>query len=133
MADLHVVYIEDHPASLTIMQLLLRDVIGVEHVTLLESTDSLEGQFAKLDCPIDLILSDLNVYPIDGFEVCAWLRSQDTFQNIPIIGVTASVSPADMRRMQEVGFSGVITKPLSHTTFPVLFKRIMDGEAVWED
>ena len=133
MDDLHVIYIEDHPASRRIMQLLLQDAIGVGCVTLLESTQDLATQLSEVAQPIDLVLTDLHLYPIDGFEVCRLLRSMEMFRDLPIIGVTASVSPTEMRQMQEIGFNGVITKPISHITFPLLFQRIIDGEAVWED
>jgi len=132
-ATLHILYIEDHPASRKVMELILTDIMGFETVTMLDTTENLSQQIEQLVPPISLVFTDLNINPIDGYSVCRILRSHEAYRTIPIVGVTASLSPTEMRRMKDVGFSGVITKPLNHSTFPMTVQRLLSGEVVWED
>jgi CheY-like chemotaxis protein len=58
----------------------------------------------------DLILLDLNMPGMDGFDVLAWLRHQEQFQEIPVLIFSSSEDPADMRRARELGAAGHIVK-----------------------
>lgn len=125
-------YIEDHRASRRVMELLLVEVMGYPHLTLVEDTHDIVRRLEALHTSFDVIFLDVNLKPYDGYAVCAMLRANPCFRQAKIVGLTASASPADMRRMQESGFDGAIGKPLSHDTFPEQLERILAGQAVWE-
>ena len=125
-------YIEDHRASRRVMELLLVEVMGFQHLTLVEDTQDILPRLEALHTSFDVIFLDVNLKPHDGYAVCAMLRANVCFQRAKIVGLTASASPSDMRRMQESGFDGAIGKPLSHDTFPEQLERILAGEPVWE-
>lgn len=62
---------------------------------------------------IDLFLVDIEMPNINGIELTKWIRSQERFDNIPIIAVTASVF-AEMKKMYlEIGFDNILEKPFS--------------------
>src|SRR4051812_47718580 len=65
----------------------------------------------QVDRP-DVILMDVNMSWIDGFELCRSVRKSEQFQQIPIIFVTGRSSPSDRRRGLEAGASDYFTKPV---------------------
>jgi len=65
---------------------------------------------------IDLILLDVNMPDMDGYEVCKILKSKEATEDIPIIFVTANASSEDEERGFELGGVDYITKPFKPTT-----------------
>lgn len=60
----------------------------------------------------DLILMDVNMSWIDGFELCRSVRKNPQFKDIPIIFVSGRTSPADIRKGREAGADDYFTKPV---------------------
>ncbi len=77
---------------------------------------------AKLHHP-DLILMDLSLPDIDGWEAVGHLRKMSEFRATPIIAVTAHIAPFDEERAMAVGCTAHIGKPFSGK---VLLQRIAD-------
>jgi two-component system sensor histidine kinase BarA len=127
-----ILYVEDHPASRRVMELLLVDVMGFNQLTLVGDTNDIIQNLEAMHKHFDVIFLDVNLQPHDGYAVCTMLRTHEQFRNAKIVGLTASVTPAEMRKMQAVGFDGVIAKPLSHATFPEQLEHILAGEPLWE-
>lgn len=125
-------YIEDHAGNRRVMKLLLTDVLGYSNLTMLEHSENLIQNLEALNTAIDVIFLDLNLKPIDGYGVHELLREHTVFRHARIVAVTASATPADIRKMQEAGFDGVIAKPLSYDTFPDQLRMILAGQPVWE-
>ncbi len=132
MTQPQILYIEDHPASRRVMQLLLLDLLDYTELTLLEDTQSVIQRLEMSGKAFDIIFLDLNLRPHDGYATCTLLRAHSQFGHARIICLTAEASPTEMRKMRDTGFDGMIGKPLSHTTFPEQIERILAGEAVWE-
>jgi two-component system, cell cycle response regulator DivK len=65
---------------------------------------------AKLHLP-DLILMDLSLPDINGWEAVAYLRKMPEFRTTPIIAVTAHVSPVETERAMAIGCTAHIGKP----------------------
>lgn len=61
----------------------------------------------------DLILLDLNMLGIDGYELCRIIRNNSIFQNTPIIFVTGNKGIVDKVKAKLVGASGYLTKPFT--------------------
>jgi CheY-like chemotaxis protein len=59
----------------------------------------------------NLILLDLSMPILDGFEVHRRLRSRPELDDIPIVALTALAMPADAEKVHAAGFDGYITKP----------------------
>ena len=60
----------------------------------------------------DLIILDIHMPGLDGFEVIEKLRREKNFTGTPIIALTASAMMGDRERAMEAGFTGYITKPI---------------------
>ncbi|MEL7245279.1 MAG: response regulator, partial [Cyanobacteria bacterium J06573_2] len=64
-------------------------------------------------CETDLILLDLNMEGIDGYELCRIIRNNSKFKNTPIVMVTGSKGFVDKVKARLVGASGYLTKPFT--------------------
>lgn len=60
----------------------------------------------------DLVLLDLNMPRLNGFDVLAARAQDEALRRIPFVVLTSSSNPADMRRARELGCDSYVTKPL---------------------
>ena len=70
-------------------------------------------QIARSDSPPDLILLDIMMPEISGYEVCTQLKADPATHHIPIIFLTALSSAEDERKGLELGAEDYVTKPIS--------------------
>jgi len=74
---------------------------GEEGVELLESSD------------VSVVLMDIQLPGISGFEALARIRASEALRNIKVVAVTASVMDTDRRRILDAGFDGYVPKPVN--------------------
>jgi PAS domain S-box-containing protein len=86
------------------------EMAGYKIVTAQDGVDGLEQ--AKLTRP-DLILMDIQMPRMDGFETTQKLRNDPQFRNIPIIALTALAMPNDRQRCLDAGMDDYISKPVN--------------------
>ena len=65
--------------------------------------------------PFDLIISDIGMPEMNGYELATTLRSYADYQNIPIVAVTGYSEYDDRGRALEAGFNAHLTKPIDPT------------------
>ncbi len=73
--------------------------------------------------PPALVLLDLHMPGMDGFETAARLRALPGLDTVPVIAVTANVSPVVRSRLERAGFADCITKPVDTEAFPAILRR----------
>ena len=61
---------------------------------------------------VDLILMDLRMPIMDGYEAVSLIKSNDKLKNIPVIALTASVMGKDLEKVSKYGFDGYLRKPV---------------------
>jgi CheY-like chemotaxis protein len=104
-----VLYIEDNPVNSTLMEAMLDVLPGVQ---LLCADTAAQGlAMAERERP-RLILLDIQMPDLDGFEVLARLRTNPATQAIPVIAVTGQAGPQDIARGRHAGFAAYLAKPL---------------------
>jgi two-component system, cell cycle response regulator DivK len=126
-----ILYVEDDRPSREIMQLLVEDVMGISHLSIFEDSYGFLERAKTISPKPDIILLDIHVPPMSGFEMLMLLRTDSHFATTPIVALTASVMNEEVARLRQAGFNGVIPKPLNMDNFPTLLERIMQGEEVW--
>ena len=109
----HILIIEDDPPSLALAQYLLH---CAGHRTA-AACDGPRGVEAALRDAPDLILCDLQLPHLNGFEVLARLRADRRWRRVPLIAVTASSMIGDREKVLKSGFDGYISKPIVPEAF----------------
>ena len=71
-----------------------------------------------------LILMDLKMPRIDGFEFLAWLRREEELRMIPVVVLSSSNLPHDVRRAYELGANSFIVKLQDHTELPQMLQTL---------
>lgn len=125
-----ILYVEDDPGSRDIMKVLLREIMGLSHVTIFEDSTNFVNRIQQLESEPDVVLLDIHVAPSNGFEMLELLRQQIKPET-PIIALTASVMNEEVHTLKTAGFNGVIAKPIDIDIFPDQLARILRGEALW--
>lgn len=74
----------------------------------------------------DLVLLDIMLPEIDGFEVCRRIKSNSKTKHIPVVMLTAKKSREDMARGEQVGADWYITKPFKSAMVIETIQRFID-------
>ncbi|HDQ06805.1 MAG TPA: response regulator [Candidatus Bathyarchaeota archaeon] len=86
-----------------------------------------EGKFK--DVPTSgLVILDLNMPKVDGFEVLKTIKGDDKLKSIPIIVLTSSSRPEDIERAYKLGCNSFIVKPVSFEDF---VEAVMEIKRYW--
>ena len=72
----------------------------------------------------DLILCDLRMPGMDGYELLATIRNDPRLARVPVIAVSALGSPADFMKTWEAGFAGHLVKPVDSETMTAQLERV---------
>jgi CheY-like chemotaxis protein len=107
-------YVEDNPAN---MKLVVQIIARHPDISLLTAVNGNSGvEIARASVP-DVILMDINLPDIDGFEALKILRADPATAHIPIIALSANAMPREIERGQQAGFFRYITKPIKVDEF----------------
>jgi CheY-like chemotaxis protein len=119
-----ILHIEDDQFS----RLLVRRILEREGYTVLEAEDGLSGIQVAQDQVPDLILMDIHIPGLDGYETATKLKSVPALANTAIVALTASQVPGDRERSLISGCDGYITKPIQAATFIPQVRAFLEGK-----
>jgi len=117
-----VLYVEDNPANLKLVEQIVSRHPDIE--LLMAPSGSLGLDLARSHRP-DLLLLDIHLPDIDGFQVLARLRADTLTRDMPVVAVTAQAMPDDVKRVMAAGFDGYMAKPLDLPRFDALLERLL--------
>ena len=121
-----VLYIEDNPSNLKLVAQLLGQR---KHIHMLTThLPELGIELAKSRKP-DLILLDINMPGMNGYELLKALKADGNLKDIPVIALTANAMPRDAARVIAAGFSAYLTKPINVAEFFGTVDRYLSGDA----
>lgn len=119
-----VLYVEDDPSSATLVQ----RVLAAEGYKVVVADNGFTAiEVAQRSNPV-IILMDINLGGLDGYEVTTRLRSVSSLQNVPIVAVTAATTRGDRERALIAGCDGYISKPIDVDTFPDQVSAFLGGK-----
>ncbi|QQS04984.1 MAG: PAS domain S-box protein [Fibrobacterota bacterium] len=107
-------YVEDNPANLSLVEQLVARRPELRLVTAV--TGNLGIELARAKRP-ELILMDINLPDISGFEALRILRQDPSTSHIPIVAISANAMPHDIARGLKAGFFLYLTKPIKIAEF----------------
>jgi len=121
-----ILIVEDNQDSRELVVKILKNK-GYQTVEAVDGEEALEKVIT--DRP-SLILLDISIPKIDGYEVARRLKSQEDFRDIPIVALTAHAMKGDREKFIASGFEGYISKPINIHELPEQVKAYMRGK--WE-
>ena len=108
-----VLVVDDDPKN----RKLLRDLLGVKGYAVVEAMNGREGvKQAQATLP-DLILLDMQMPVMDGFDAVRMLKGNEKTKSIPIWALTSYAMAGDEKKVRAVGCDSYITKPIDTRDF----------------
>ena len=133
-SDIHsvtkILLVEDSPGDVRLMEEALQESQEPTHLSVVRDGEEAlaflrqQGDYASAVRP-DLILLDLNLPKKDGFQVLAEIRQDAQLKDIPVIVMTSSANPLDVRRAYDLYANCCITKPVHLEQFFKLVKALV--------
>jgi two-component system cell cycle response regulator len=121
---IRILIIEDHVPNLELIAYLLT---AFGH-TVLEATDGRSGlEMAEREAP-DLIICDIQLPDINGYEIASRLKQDVRMRDIPLVAITALAMIGERERALQAGFNGYISKPITPETFVAEVESFLSGE-----
>jgi len=121
--------VEDNPGDVRLIVEALRDAGDRVRINVVKDGEEAmcflraEGSYRWAPQP-DLVLLDLNLPGMDGREVLARFKEDEALRRIPVIVLTSSQAPADVRKAYDLKASCYITKPAGLEQFMEVIKSI---------
>jgi two-component system cell cycle response regulator DivK len=107
--------IEDHPDNM----MLIRRILQSRNCNLIEARNGMQGLAIAENQDVDLLLLDINLPDIDGYEIVRRVRANRNpeLARIPIIVVTANAMPGDAQKAHDAGCDRYMSKPIDIQKF----------------
>ena len=118
-----ILYIEDDPDS----RVMMADILDLNGFAFIGASRGLEGiRMATNDSP-SLILLDINLPDMDGYEVTTLLRSIKALDSVPIIAISVETNDQSRERILSAGCDGFISKPINIKEFLGMIDEYLTG------
>ena len=119
-----ILVVEDNAANLE----LVRYLLAFTGYMVSQARDGGQGIVLALQERPDLILCDLQMPVVDGYQVLAQLRQHAETADIPVVAVTAFSMPNDRQKVLTAGFNGYLSKPIEPETFVAQIEEFLPAQ-----
>ncbi|HLD29423.1 MAG TPA: response regulator [bacterium] len=116
---------EDHSGTIEVMQLEL-EVLGYDVTVAQDGQEAVQKATAE---PPDVIVMDMLMPKMDGFQVASAIRQNPKTKDIPILAATALARPGDREKCLESGCDGYIAKPFTHKQLGAAIDRLIEAQS----
>ncbi len=118
-----VLYIEDNFDNMS----LVKRVLEIEGYEVIGAESGRDGLAKAIANKPDLIITDINLPDIDGYEVTDTLKKGKDTAHIPVIAMTANVMKKDRENVLHAGCDGYISKPIDVDELPTQIENFLKG------
>jgi len=118
-----ILIVEDNPVHMRLIEMTLR----AKNYDLLKATSGEEALEMAVRGKPDLVIMDIHLPKMNGFEVTRKLRENQAFSHTPIIALTANVMKEDIERVIESGGDAYSTKPINTRELPEVIAEMLSG------
>lgn len=108
-----ILYIEDDPIN----RYLVKKLLTANGFDVFEAVDGLDGLKKAADIVPDLILMDLQMPGLDGYDATRQLKDNDALSHIPVVALTAHALNQEREKCLAIGCVDFITKPIDTASF----------------
>lgn len=105
-----ILFIDDNITNLKLVGQIVATQTSYEFIS---ATDALKGLVLAEEQQPDLILMDINMPQMDGFDALLVLQNNKAIRHIPVIAVSGNAMLNDIQKGQAAGFVDYITKPFN--------------------
>ncbi len=109
----HILLVEDNPESRYLFSFILKRT-GCEILLAKNGIEALEQVVNTIP---DLIIMDIQMPEMDGYETVVRMRTDPRLNKVPIVGLSAYAMASDREKAMQAGFDGYIEKPIELATF----------------
>ncbi|MCK4743344.1 MAG: response regulator [Sulfuriflexus sp.] len=120
-----VLYIEDNTANLRLVEQLLS---RVPNIHMWSAPEPVLGLELAIENSPDLILLDINLPGMNGFEVLKELRANEKTRDIPVIAISANAMPKDISKGMDAGFNDYVTKPIDVAELLITVRKALSDD-----
>jgi CheY-like chemotaxis protein len=117
-----VLYIEDNPVNAMVMQAMVARLPGLAMISADDGAPGLEMALSERPA---LILTDIQMPGMDGFELMARLQQHEQTRDIPVIAISADALPESVERGRQAGFADYLTKPVEMGTLQAAIRKAL--------
>jgi CheY-like chemotaxis protein len=119
MAAKRVLVCDDDPVILRLLQVNL-ELEGYEVLTAHHGEEAVEVAMTEIP---DLIILDIMMPRLDGYQTCEKLKADPATQNVPVIFLSAKAQQSDIERGKSYGVADYLTKPFDPTELIEVVER----------
>jgi len=119
-----ILYVEDNIEN----RKLVRRILEANNYIVIEAEDGLTSIRMAQDESPDLILMDMGIPGMDGYEATTRIKTIPELMQIPVVALTARVMDGDRERSLTAGCDGYISKPIDVREFPELIRSFLNGK-----
>ncbi len=106
------------------MRMLLKASLGAQGFAIDCAEDGIDGLAQACANPPDLIITDINMPRMDGFELIEAIRAEDRLRGLPILVLSTEFTDDKKTRAREAGATGWITKPFDADKLAAAIRRV---------
>lgn len=123
MGKAKILYIEDNLDNM----ILVKRVLEIEGYEVIAAHSGTEGLTKAVEDRPDIIITDINLPDIDGYEITHNLKQDKKTAHIPVVAMTANVMKKDREHVFDAGCDGYISKPIDVDELPEQIEIFLKG------
>lgn len=116
-----ILVVDDNPVS----RELIREVLEGAQIKILEAADGQEALDRIEEEEPDLVLLDIDLPVMDGYEVLRIVRNQSRFDNLIVVALTAYAMQQDREKALAAGFEHFVTKPIAVAQLRIDVRKLL--------
>ncbi len=117
-----VLVVDDSSATRSLITSMIEDIGGID---VFESSSGFEALKILPRQPFDLIVADINMPDINGFELVSFVKNNEKYKNIPVIFVSTERNEEEINQGMSLGAFAYIKKPFNTEEFHYIVKRAL--------
>ncbi|SMF02423.1 PAS domain S-box-containing protein [Alteromonadaceae bacterium Bs31] len=121
--DYRILYIEDNPANTRLFEKIIERFAQLSVTTAMEP---LLGIYEARTAPPDIIVLDINLPDLDGYEVLEVLKNDTRTKDIPVVALSANAMSMDVHKGLQAGFVDYLTKPVEVNRLIAVFNQLLE-------
>ncbi|QSF44516.1 response regulator [Paenibacillus tianjinensis] len=118
-----VLYVEDNELNMALMHHIFKK--NLPSLLLLKAETAEIGLDIAVRQLPDLIILDIGLPGLNGYEALEWLKAREDTRHIPVVAISAFALRTDIERARETGFAAYITKPFQVSVFTDTVKTLL--------